>query len=50
MGCAIETLPCDACGCEVERFNIYIIKDKDGQQQFVCPKCSGQEETKKPEQ
>lgn len=43
MGCVIEMLFCDQCGREVERHHIYVVKNKEGQREFICPECAGKE-------
>ncbi len=42
MACSIEMLPCDRCGREVERYNIYVVKDAAGNREWICPECAGQ--------
>lgn len=49
MACAIEMLPCDRCGREVERYNIYLVKNEEGEREFACPACAGQEQTESSE-
>lgn len=43
MACSIEMLPCDGCGREIERYNIYLVKDSEGQRHYLCPECAGVE-------
>jgi DNA-directed RNA polymerase subunit RPC12/RpoP len=45
MSCAIEMLPCDRCGREVERYNIYLVKNEEGEREFACAECAGQQQT-----
>lgn len=48
MACSIEMLPCERCGREVERYNIYVRKNEEGQREFVCPICAGEETEPEP--
>ena len=49
VACSIEMLPCDNCGREVERYNIYVIKNDEGERLWVCPDCAGKTEESKEE-
>lgn len=44
MTCAVEMLRCEACGQEVNYFQIRVVQNADGERAFVCAECNGEEE------
>ncbi len=46
MACSIEMLPCDNCGREVERYEIRIVKNEEGERQWLCKECAGEGEVR----
>jgi protein-arginine kinase activator protein McsA len=39
MACSLEMLPCDQCGREVVSYFIRVVRNEEGEVQYVCEEC-----------
>lgn len=48
MACSVEMQFCERCGREVPSYFIRVVRDEDGEAQYVCEECVREAEAVQP--